>query len=179
MRIRPTLRILPALIGMLLLALVPAAQAAETLLLSCSICTQIVATGKGLPANQTVYLNLVDVKTGKQIGSRHTVTTDSQGLFVAKIPVDLSVHSSVESTVWKTDGSLLVVAAHNRFEAPCKNGKMTEMGDMSGHMGMGEGEMGHTLAFTGSNAPLLLGLGASLLVLGAGLALAGRRRHSH
>lgn len=169
MRIRHALRILPALLGLLLLALVPAAQAAETLLLSCSVCTQIVATGKGLPANQTVYLNVVDIRTGKQVGPRHTITTDGQGLFVKTIPIDLSAHPSVESTVWETNGQLLVVAAHNRFNAPCKNGKMMEMG---------EGPMAHTLAFTGSYAPQLLALGAGLLVLGAGLILGTRRRLS-
>ena len=169
MRIRPTLRLLPALLGLLLLALAPAARAAETLLLSCTVCTTIVATGKELPPNQKVYLNIVDVKTGKQVGPRHTITTDSQGLFVTKIPIDLSVHNSVESTVWRTDGQLLVVAAHNRFVAPCKNGMMEEMG---GEMG----EAPHNLGFTGSHASQLFALGAGLLVIGAGFVRGGRRR---
>jgi hypothetical protein len=176
MRIRSALRILPILLGLLILALVPAAKAAETLVLSCSVCTQVVATGKGLPANETVYLTLTDVKTGQQVGSRHTVTTDSAGSFVLKIPVDLFAHPSLESTVWKTDGEVLVVAAHNRFDAPCKDGKMEpmeHMGDM--------GEMGHeTLAFTGSHTPQLLGLGGALFALGLVLLLGARRlRLSH
>ena len=128
--------------------------------------TQVVTTGRGMPANQTVYVSLTDVETGRQVGPRHSVSTDSEGLFVAKIPIDLSAHPSIESTVWKTDGRLLVVAAHNRFDAPCKNGKMLEMG----------GEMGHTLAFTGSHAPQLLALGGTLLALGAMLVLGARRR---
>jgi hypothetical protein len=169
MRIRAIVRILPALLGVLLLVAVPAAQAAETLLLSCTICTQLVATGKGLPANQNVVLAITDVKTGQQVGPRHTIKTDSQGLFVAKIPMDLSVHQSVESTVWRTDGQLLVVAAHDRFTAPCKNGMMEEMG----------GEMGkapHTLSFTGSHAPQLLTAGSVMFVLGVALILSTRRR---
>jgi hypothetical protein len=172
MRIRSALRILPILLGLLVLALVPAAKAAETLVLTCSICTQVVATGKGLPANETVYLTLVDIKTGQQVGSRHTITTDSAGAFVSKIAVDLFTHPSLESTVWKTDGEVLVVAAHNRFDAPCKKtgemGSMGEMGDM--------GDMGHhTLAFTGSHTPQLLALGGGLLALGAALLLGARR----
>jgi hypothetical protein len=160
MRIRTVLRLLPALLGLLLLALVPAAQAAETLLLSCTVCTEVVATGKGMPADEQVFLNLVDVKTGKQVGPRHTATADADGVFVAKIPFDLAKHPSLESTVWKKDGSLLVVAAHNRFTAPC-----------------GPNAPGaRTLAFTGSHAPQLLAMGAGLLVLGAGLILGGRRR---
>jgi hypothetical protein len=168
MRIRALLRLLPALLGVFLLVAVPAAQAAETLLLSCTICTQIVATGKGLPASQDVVLAINDVKTGQQVGPRHTIKTDAQGVFVAKIPIDLSVHQSVESTVWRTDGQLLVVAAHDRFTAPCKNGMMEEMG---GEMGGG-----HTLAFTGSHAPQLLTLGSVLFVVGVALILSARRR---
>jgi hypothetical protein len=169
MRIRAIVRMLPALLGVLLLVAVPAAQAAETLLLSCTICTQLVATGKGLPANQNVVLAITDVKTGQQVGPRHTIKTDSQGVFVTKIPMDLSVHQSVESTVWRTDGQLLVVAAHDRFTAPCKNGMMEEMG---GEMG----EAPHTLSFTGSHAPQLLTAGSVLFVVGVVLILSTRRR---
>ncbi|HZD00524.1 MAG TPA: hypothetical protein VFA46_10150 [Actinomycetes bacterium] len=171
MRIRHALRILPALLGLLLLALVPAAWAAETLVLTCSVCTEVVATGKGLPANDTVYLTLVDVETGQQVGQRHAVTTDSQGAFALKIKTDLYQHPSLESKVWKMDGEVLVVAAHNRFSAPCE--KSGETGSM--------GEMGqHTLAFTGSHTPELLALGGGLLALGAALLFAARRqRLSH
>ncbi len=171
-RIPLALRLVPALLGLLVLALVPAAWAAETLVLSCSICTQVVATGKGLPANETVRLTLVDVQTGQQVGSTHLITTDAEGGFVLKIPVDLSLHPSLESTVWKMDGQVLVVAAHNRINAPCKDGKMAPMGEHMGSMG----EMGgHTLAFTGSHAPQLLGIGIGLLAVGA-LLLGGARR---
>jgi LPXTG-motif cell wall-anchored protein len=170
MRIRFALRVLPALLGALLLVAVPAAQAAETLLLSCTICTQLVATGKGLPANQNVVLAITDLKTGKQVGPRHTVKTDSEGVFVAKIPMDLGEHQSVESTVWKADGQLLVVAAHDRFTAPCKKGGMME--EMGGEMG----EAPHSLAFTGSHASQLLTAGAVLLLVGVGLILGARRR---
>ncbi len=174
MRIRSALRILPALLGLLMLMLVPAAWAAESLTLTCSTCTFVVATGKGLPPNATLFVTLTDVKTGQQLGSRHTVTTDSDGSFVQKITVDLFAHPSVESTVWKSDGEVLVVAAHNRLDAPCKNGQMEEMG------GMGEmGEMGHhTLAFTGSHTPQLLALGGGLLVLGSILILGARRQRA-
>ena len=58
--------------------------------------------------------------------------------------MDLGEHPSLESTVWRKDGNVLVVAAHTRFTAPCKPED--------------------TLAFTGSHTPLLLGLGLVLLV---------------
>ena len=168
MRIPSTLRALPALLGLLVLALVPAAQAAETLVLTCHVCTQVVATGKGLPANATVRVTLTDVQTGQQLRSL-SVQTDAQGGFVEKIPVDLFKHPSVESTVWKDNGSVLVVAAHNRFNAPCKDGKMMPMD----HIGMG---MEDHLAFTGAHTPQFLGLGFGLLAAGAALLVATRRR---
>jgi LPXTG-motif cell wall-anchored protein len=59
--------------------------------------------------------------------------------------------------VWKKDGSVLVVAAHTRFTAPCKPED--------------------TLAFTGSHAPLLLGLGLVLLAAGGVLIRGSRRAH--
>jgi hypothetical protein len=167
MRIPSLFRVLPALLGLLLLALVPAAQAAETLVLTCHVCTQVVATGKGLPASTTVRVTLTDVATGQQLASL-AVPTDAQGAFVKTIPVDLFKHPSVESTVWKDNGSVLVVAAHNRFNAPCKDGKMMPMD----HMGMEQDQ----LAFTGAHTPQLLGLGFGLLVAGTALLVTARRR---
>jgi len=132
-----------------------------------------VATGKGLPANATVRLTLTDVATGQQLVQPLAVQTDAQGAFVKTIPVDLFKHPSVESSVWTDNGSVLVVAAHNRFNAPCKDGKMMPMGH---DMGMG-GMEGH-LAFTGTQAPRLVGLGFGLLTAGAALLFAVRRRSS-
>ena len=83
--------------------------------------------------------------------------TDANGAFVKKLPMDLGEHPTLESTVWKKDGSVLVVAAHTRFTAPCKPED--------------------TLAFTGSHTPQLLGLGLALLVAGA-LLVRGARRAS-
>jgi hypothetical protein len=163
-----SLRVLPALLGLLVLALVPAAQAAETLVLTCHVCTHVVATGKGLPANQTVRVTLTDVRTGQRLASL-SVQTDAQGAFVKTIPVDLFKHPSVESSVLKSNGSVLVLAAHNTFNAPCKDGKMMPMD----HMGMG---MEDQLAFTGAHTPQFLGLGFGLLAAGAALLVATRRR---
>lgn len=167
-----SLRVLPALLGLLVLALVPAAQAAETLVLTCHVCTRVVATGKGLPANATVRVTLTDVRTGQRLASL-SVQTDAQGAFVKTIPVDLFKHPSVESSVLKSNGSMLVLAAHNTFNAPCKNGMMEPMGP---HSEMGEmGGMDH-LAFTGAHTPQFLGLGFGLLAAGAALLLVARRR---
>jgi hypothetical protein len=166
LRVLRVLRVLPALLALLVLALVPAAWAAETLELTCHVCTLVVATGKGLPANQTVRLTLTDVRTGQRLASL-AVGTDAQGSFVKTIPVDLFKHPSVESSVLKSNGSVLVLAAHNTFNAPCKDGKMMPMD----HMGMED-----HLAFTGTHTPQFLGLGFGLLTAGAALLVVTRRR---
>jgi hypothetical protein len=171
-RLLSLLRLLPAALGLLVLALVPAVQAAETLVLTCHVCTEVVATGKGLPADSSVHLTLTDVATGQQLRSM-TVQTDAAGAFVKTIPVDLFKHQSVESTVYKTDGSVLVVAAHNRFTAPCKNGKMLPMAGMHEMNGMED-----HLAFTGAHTPQFLGVGFTLLTAGVALLLIGRRQRA-
>jgi hypothetical protein len=157
MRSKPLAKLLLVLAGLLVI-LAPTARAAETLVLTCKVCTELVVTGKGLPANDEVRVGVVDVKTGQDATGQFTVQTDANGAFVKKIPLDLGEHPSLESTVWKKDGSVLVVAAHTRFTAPCKPED--------------------TLAFTGSHTPLLLGLGLVLLAAG-GLLLRGSRRAYH
>jgi hypothetical protein len=147
-------KLLLVLAGLLALT-VPAASAAETLVLSCVKCTELIVTGKDLPANSEVRVGVVDVKTGQETTNQFYVDTDANGNFVKKLPMDLGEHPSLQSTVWKKDGDVLVVAAHTRFVAPCKPED--------------------TLAFTGSHTPLLLGTGLVLLVAG-GLLLRGSRR---
>ena len=155
MRSKTLAKLLLVLAG-LLLVVAPAARAAETLVLTCTVCTQLVVTGKDLPANDEVRVGVVDVKTGQETTPQFTVKTDANGNFIRKIPMDLGQHPTLESTVWKKNsGDVLVVAAHSRFTAPCKPED--------------------TLAFTGSHTPLLLGLGLALLGLG-GLLLRGSRR---
>jgi hypothetical protein len=154
MRSKSLAKLLLVLTGLLALA-VPAAQAAETLVLTCEVCDEVIVTGKGLPASEQVRVSLVDVKTGQEVASQFYVATDADGAFVKGVAVDLRKHPALESTVWKNDGGVLVVAAHTRFTAPC--------------------EPEENLAFTGSNTPLLLGLGVALL-LGGALMVFGARR---
>jgi hypothetical protein len=154
MRSKPLAKLLLVLVGLLVLV-VPAARAAETLVLTCTKCTELIVTGKGLPANDQVRVGVVDVKTGQETTGQFTVDTDADGAFIKKIPMDLGEHPTLESTVWRKDGSVLVVAAHTRFTAPCKPED--------------------TLAFTGSHTPLLLGLGLVLLAAG-GVMVRGSRR---
>jgi hypothetical protein len=149
-------KLLLVLAGLLALT-VPAASAAETLVLSCVKCDELIVTGKDLPANSEVRVGVVDVKTGQATTDQFYVDTDANGAFVKKLRMDLGQHPSLQSTVWKKDGDVLVVAAHTRFVAPCKPED--------------------TLAFTGSHTPLLLGTGLVLLVAG-GLLLRGSRRVS-
>ena len=157
MRSKPLAKLLLVLAG-LLMVLAPAAKAAETLVLTCTKCDELVVTGKDLPANDEVRVGVVDVKTGQDTTNQFSVATDANGAFVKKIPMDLGEHPSLESTVWRKDGNVLVVAAHTRFTAPCKPED--------------------TLAFTGSHTPLLLGLGLVLLAAG-GLLVRGSRRAHH
>jgi hypothetical protein len=158
MRRRTPLAMLLLVMAALLVLVVPAARAAETLVLTCKVCTELVLTGKGLPANDSVRVSVVDVKTGAQVGSQFYADTDANGAFIKKVPMDLGEHPALESTVWKKDGSVLVVAAHTRFTAPCKPED--------------------TLAFTGSHTPLLGGLGLALLAAG-GLLVRGSRRRAY
>ena len=156
MRRRKPLAMLLLVMAALLVLVVPAARAAETLVLTCTECTELIVTGKGLPKSEEVRVSVVDVKTGQQVGSQCNVDTDANGAFLKKVRMDLGRHPALESTVWKRDtGNVLVVAAHSRFTAPCKPED--------------------TLAFTGSHTPLLLGMGLALLLAG-GLLLRGSRR---
>ena len=155
---RKTLAKLLLVLAGLLVLTVPAASAAETLVLTCTKCDELIITGKDLPANDEVRVGVVDVKTGQETTGQFSVDTDANGAFVRKIPMDLGEHPSLESTVWRKDGNVLVVAAHTRFVAPCKPED--------------------TLAFTGAHTPLLLGLGLVLLAAG-GLLIRGSRRASH
>jgi hypothetical protein len=154
MRSKSVAKLLLVLAGLMALT-VPAATAAETLVLTCEVCTEVIVTGKGLPASERVRVSLVDVRSGQEVADQFYVGTDAGGNFVKTVPVDLTKHPTLSSTVWKNDGGVLVVAAHSRFTAPCKPED--------------------TLAFTGSNTPLLLGLGLVLLVAG-GLLVRGARR---
>jgi hypothetical protein len=147
-------RVLLVLAGLMALGTVPA-RAAESLVLTCTVCTTVVATGKGLPASETVQLKLVDVASGQEVVDPVSIQTDADGAFVKSVPVDLTKHPSLASSVWRTEGGVLVVAAHSRFDSPCK-------------------PKGQPLPLTGSNTTLLLGLGAALLAAG-GLLLGGTR----
>ncbi|HEV3400121.1 MAG TPA: hypothetical protein VG693_12615 [Actinomycetes bacterium] len=158
MRSKTLAKLLLVLAGLLILT-VPTARAAETLVLTCTKCTELILTGKGLPANSRVRVGVVDVKTGQATTDQFYVQTDANGAFLKKVPMDLGEHPTLESTVWKEDtNNVLVVAAHTRFTAPCKPED--------------------TLAFTGSHTPLLLGLGLALLAVG-GLLVRGSRRAYH
>jgi hypothetical protein len=154
MRRKSLARVLLVLAGLMALGTVPA-RAAESLVLTCKICSEVIATGKGLPANETVQLKLVDVASGQEVVNPVPIQTDADGAFVKKVNVDLTKHPSLASSVWRTQGGVLVVAAHSRFDSPCK-------------------PKGQPLPLTGSNTPLLLGLGAALLAAG-GLLLGGTR----
>ena len=110
-------KLLLVLAGLLVLT-APAASAAETLVLTCTECTELIVTGKDLPANSEVRVGVVDVKTGQETTHQFYVDTDANGAFIKKVPMDLGEHPSLESTVWKKNGDVLVVAAHTRFVAP-------------------------------------------------------------
>jgi hypothetical protein len=153
MRRKSLVRVLLVLAGLMALGTVPA-RAAESLVLTCTVCTKVVATGKGLPAGETVQLKLVDVASGQEVVSPVPIQTDADGAFVKTVAVDLTKHPSLASSVWTDQGGVLVVAAHSRFDSPCKPKA--------------------ALPLTGSQTPLLLGVGAALLAAGV-LLLGGTR----
>ena len=154
MRSKSLARVLLVLAGLMALGTVPA-RAAESLVLTCSVCTEVVITGKGLPANEGVRVSLVDVANGQEVVNPVSATTDAGGAFVKKVNLDLTKHPSLESSVWTNQGGTLVVAAHSRFDSPCK-------------------PKAAALPLTGSHTSLLLGIGAVLLAAGA-LLLGGTR----
>src|SRR4030095_3241100 len=98
------------------------------------------------------------------------VTTDANGAFAKKVPMDLGEHPTLESTVWKSDGSALVVAAHTRFTAPPQAAVVTSDGSalvVAAHPRFtAPCKPEDTLSFTGSHTPLLGGLGLALLITG-------------
>ena len=152
-------KLMLVLAGLLALGIAPA-RAAESLVLTCDICSEVIITGKGLPANEDVRVSLADVATGQEVHSPVQATTDANGAFLEKVNVDLTKHPSLESSVWKTSsGGVLVVAAHTRFDSPCKP-KVA----------------GDQLPLTGSRTSLLLGVGAVLLAAGALLVGGSRLR---
>jgi LPXTG-motif cell wall-anchored protein len=155
MRRKSLARVLLVLAGLMALGTVPA-RAAESLVLTCKVCSYVIVTGKGLPANETVQLKLVDVASGQEVAKPVPIQTDADGAFVKTVAVNLRVHPSLEASVWKSSGGVLVVAAHSRFDSPCKP------------------KAADKLPLTGSHTSLLLGLGAALLATG-GLLLGGTR----
>jgi hypothetical protein len=159
MRRKSLVRVLLVLAGLMALGTVPA-RAAESLVLTCEVCDEVIVTGKGLPANDTVRVSLVDVANGQEVVNPVSASTDAGGAFVKKVAVDLTKHPSLESSVWTDQGGTLVVAAHSRFDSPCK-------------------PKSEPLPLTGSHTPLLLGLGAALLAAGALLLGGARVRPRH
>jgi hypothetical protein len=159
MRRKSLARVLLVLAALLALGTVPA-RAAESLVLTCTVCTHVIITGKGLPANESVRVSLADVANGQEVHSPVSATTDANGAFVKTVAVDLTLHPSLESSVWTNQGGVLVVAAHSRFDSPCK-------------------PKSDALPLTGSHSLLLLGLGAALLAAGAVLVGGTRLRPRH
>jgi hypothetical protein len=147
------------LVGALLALAVPA-RAAESLVLTCSVCDHVDAKAAGLPPARDLRLTLTDLKTGQRVADV-PVRSDGSGRFTKSVPVDLRVHPALQSSVlMPSNGQLLAIAEHDRFVAPCK-----PLTAASG-----------PLAFTGSRTTLLLGIAAGLLLAGAMLLLAGTAR---
>ncbi len=151
------------LVGALLALAVPA-RAAESLVLTCSVCDHVDAKAAGLPPARDLRLTMTDLKSGRQVANV-PVRSDAQGRFAKSVKVDLRVHPALQSSVLlPSNGQLLVIAEHDRFVAPCK-----PLTAASG-----------PLAFTGSQSALLLAVAAGLLLAGglllwAGTARGGRR----
>src|SRR6266498_2499461 len=68
--------------GLLILA-VPA-RAAESLVLTCSVCDHVDAKGTGLPPARDLRLTMTDLKTGQQLANL-PVRTDANGHFAKSV----------------------------------------------------------------------------------------------
>lgn len=156
-------RTVTLLIASLLAAitLLPApAGAAETFILTCKVCTKVDLVGKGLEPNARLAVVVRDVRTGQSvIPNPSYVRTDAEGNFFTRYDVDLARHPSLAGNLYNSEGSDLVLAAHNRFTAPIECGRTA------------------SLPLTGPNGSrLLLLAGASLVMLGATLVAWARPR---
>jgi len=78
MTLKSTAKALLLVAGLLILA-VPA-RAAESLVLTCSVCDHVDAKASGLPAARDLRLTMTDLKTGQQVANV-AVRSDAQGRF--------------------------------------------------------------------------------------------------
>ena len=152
------LLILGALVALPLLA--APVSAAETFLVTCTSCDKVDLIGKGLEANKRLAVVVRDVRTGQPvIPNPSYVQTDAKGEFLERYKVDLARHPSLQGTLYNSDGSDLVIAAHSRFTAPLKCGRVSP------------------LPYTGAGGSLLLLLGGTTMTaLGTTLVLWARPR---
>jgi hypothetical protein len=96
---RTSLAKLLLLAGLMAGGAVPA-RAAESLVLTCEICQEVIITGKGLPINADVRVSLVGVATGQEVRGPVAATTDADGAFVKTVAVNLRAHPSLKASVW-------------------------------------------------------------------------------
>ena len=74
-------------------------------------CTSIMAMGKGLPANTSLELTLVDKDNGRALAGQ-TVRTSAKGDFMVKLPARLNKVLSIRLTVSRGDGTKVGFADH-------------------------------------------------------------------
>jgi LPXTG-motif cell wall-anchored protein len=145
------------LAGLLLLLAVPA-HGAEELEMECPVCDHVDVSGRGLEPNTTVTLVIVDVRSGQTVLPETRVQTDGAGSFEREFDMDLTRHPSLLANLYEAKGSTLVLAAHTNATAPAHCRRAT------------------SLPYTGSSPWPTAGTATALLVVGALLVLAGRRR---
>jgi LPXTG-motif cell wall-anchored protein len=115
--------LIPGLLVAALLLAAPA-SAAESFLVTCTTCDKVDLIGKGLEPNTRLAVAVRDVRTGQPvIANPSYVTTDANGQFLQRYKVNLARHPSLQGTLYNSDGSDLVIAAHSRFTAPLKCGR--------------------------------------------------------
>ena len=134
------------------------ASGAEELTMECPVCDHVDVAGHGLEPNGALTLVITDVRTGQDVLAETRVTADSAGSFSREFDMDLAKHPSLLANLYELNGDTLVLAAHASASAPahCRR-------DAS-------------LPYTGSHTGLSAGAAAGLLVVGAMLLLATRRR---
>jgi len=146
-----------ALAALLLLVAVPA-QGAEELTMECPVCDHVDVSGRGLEPNATLTLVITDVRTGQDVLPETRVTTDGSGAFSGEYDMDLAKHPALLANLYEPNGNELALAAHANAQAPahCRRDA--------------------ALPYTGSATARSAATAAGLLVAGALLLLATRRR---
>jgi LPXTG-motif cell wall-anchored protein len=119
--VRITLLIAGASLILGSLAAAPAMAAAQTdLRVTRANCAGVAVTATGLPANQTLFLLVTDVSTGKALGGGPSpVRTSASGEVRTQRSLPLAGVRTVDVSIWTKKGETLTMAARDKSSTNC------------------------------------------------------------